>query len=401
MPSSSSYGSRLFTRRRFLRTAGGLGVAASVGAVLLYDQSTRAETVTRLLVPAGFTPRIVARSGYPASAHSAYPWHLSPDGGDCYAAADGGWVYLSNSEMGDAGMVSALRFDVAGNVIDCYPILSGTRHNCSGGHTPWHSWLSCEEVDDGLVWECDPFNRHAAFALPGLGAFKHESASVDILTHRVYLTEDQPDGCLYRCTPDRVVLDGKTDLRQGSLQVASVTDGQVTWWDLPEPGGRKKPLRRQLAGSAIFHGGEGIDIYGRMLRFISKGDNRVWQIDLRDDRIVEFYNLEARINDVDDLTHSPDGKMLIAEDGAAMRILYFDEIPDPPATLVQLPDHRFSEITGLAFDPGGKRLYFSSQRGNTDNRDDGITFELAGDFSRVDLTSPLVEWNLEHRDLIT
>jgi hypothetical protein len=40
MPSSSSYGSRLFTRRRFLRTAGGLGVAA---------------TVSRLRMVAGYT----------------------------------------------------------------------------------------------------------------------------------------------------------------------------------------------------------------------------------------------------------------------------------------------------------------------------------------------------------
>ena len=107
------------------------------------------------------------------------------------------------------------------------------------------------------------------------------------------------------------------------------------------------------------------------------------------------------MNDVDDILHNFDGKMLIAEDGAAMRILYFDEIPGPPAILVQLPDHLFSKMTGLAFDPGGKRLYFGSQRGSTDDNGDGITFELAGDFSRIDLSRPLVEWHLDHRDLTT
>lgn len=25
--------------------------------------------------------------------------------------------------------------------------------DCSGGGTPWATWLSCDEVEDGLVWE--------------------------------------------------------------------------------------------------------------------------------------------------------------------------------------------------------------------------------------------------------
>jgi hypothetical protein len=385
-------------RRRFLRVAGGLGVTAGVGAGVLYSRTASAESSTRLMVPAGFTPRIVARSGYPACAHTAYPWHPAPDGGDCFAVADGGWVYISNSEVKDDGKVGALRFDADGLVTDCYSVLSGTRNNCSGGKTPWHSWLSCEEVDDGLVWECDPFGHHAAVALPELGAFKHESASVDPLTHQVYLTEDEVDGCLYRFTPDQVTMGGKTDLRRGRLQVASIDAGQIIWLELPDTTAGDTPLRHQLGGSAKFRGGEGIDIYQGLLRFTSKRDNRVWQIDLRDDRIVELYNLSGRLNDVDDISHSPDGKMLIAEDGAAMRILYFAEIPGPPATLLQLPDHPLSEITGLAFDPGGERLYFSSQRGSmNDIGYYGLTFELAGDFSRIDLTNPLVEWNLDHR----
>ena len=46
--------------------------------------------------------------------------------------------------------------------------------------------------------------------------------------------------------------------------------------------------------------------------------------------------------------------------------------------VVQLEGHDRSEITGPAFSPDGKRLYFSSQRGTTGESEDGITYEIQG-----------------------
>ena len=49
--------------------------------------------------------------------------------------------------------------------------------------------------------------------------------------------------------------------------------------------------------------------------------------------------------------------------------------------MVQLVGHDLSEVTGAAFSPDYRRLYFSSQRGVTGASADGVTFEVAGPFA--------------------
>ncbi|MGH8880601.1 MAG: translocation protein TolB, partial [Stackebrandtia sp.] len=48
--------------------------------------------------------------------------------------------------------------------------------------------------------------------------------------------------------------------------------------------------------------------------------------------------------------------------------------------LARLTGHEASEITGPAFSPDGRRLYFSSQRGLSGNSTGGITYEVTGPF---------------------
>jgi len=155
-------------------------------------------------LPAGFTSRRIAQ-GEQTVPGTSYQWPLFPDGQATYATPDGGFILVSNSEVPDAtpgqGGASAIRFGPDGQVRDAYRILDGTTNNCSGGPTPWGTWLSCEETDRGLVWECDPTGAQPAVARPALGAFDHESACVDPAGRRVYLSEDDVNGGFYRFTP--------------------------------------------------------------------------------------------------------------------------------------------------------------------------------------------------------
>ena len=57
-------------------------------------------------------------------------------------------------------------------------------------------------VEAGSVKREPPTSGQRPVVLPRLGTFKHEAAAVDPVTGCVYLTEDAPDGRLYRFRPD-------------------------------------------------------------------------------------------------------------------------------------------------------------------------------------------------------
>lgn len=81
-------------------------------------------------LPAGFTSRVIARSRQRVA---GYTWHDAPDGGACFADTQGGWIYVSNSEIPVVGGASAVRFGADGSILSAYRILSGTNVNCAGG----------------------------------------------------------------------------------------------------------------------------------------------------------------------------------------------------------------------------------------------------------------------------
>lgn len=404
LPSNGNCRSGLQTRRRFMQGVGASIAGFAVGSIIGIPLSVRvahanigpllAADSNGVRLPEGFSSRIVAFSGRRIA--DGYRWHIYPDGGATFATEDGGWVYVSNSETSSflGGGASAVRFEPNGAIVDAYRILSGTNRNCAGGSTPWGTWLSCEEIDFGRVFECDPIGVTAAVARDALGYFKHEAVAVDTKHGHLYMTEDESDGRLYRFVPEYIDVDGIPQLESGLLQVAQVENatGTVRWLVVPDPrpDPSRTPTREQVPASSAFKGGEGIWYHDRKVYFTTKGDGRVWCLKLDTQTLTSVYDARNTTNPmltgVDNLTVFPTGDVLVCEDGGDMQIVAINGVGDL-APLLQVVGQDESEMTGLAFSPDGSRLYFSSQRGGSGLIAEllglGLTYEVTGPFATL------------------
>jgi hypothetical protein len=426
-------------RRQLLKGASGMGMATALGPgfwqrALAAPVQPGASPYGELLppdanglqLPEGFTSRVVAVSMMPVEG-TTHLWHAFPDGGACVPTDDGGWVYVSNSEnppptdiavatsiaefVGPGG-VGAIRFDADGNIVDAYPVLEGSLSNCAGGLTPWGTWLTCEEweetddlYDAGKVWECDPLGGPAVLRL-SLGVFKHEAATVDPDRHHVYLSEDQPDGLLYRYTPPPGVWGSGDALEGGSMHAMAVgADGGVAWLPVPGADAPAAPLRMAVPGATPFDGGEGLVYDQGHVYLTTKGDDRVWDHDIEATTMRVLYDAagsaEPVLDGVDNIIVSSAHDLYVAEDGGNLEVCVITpDLAVFPAVRMTGPQHgqpnatpipTLSEVTGLALSPDGNRLYFGSERGHGTlpiGPGPGLVYEVTGPFRGGTLAAP-------------
>lgn len=361
----------------------------------------RAPDANGLRLPTGFTSRVIAVGGEIVPG-TKYQWHPYSDGAACIPDGDGGWFYTSNSEVPfvGAGGVSSIHFDASGKIIDARRVCSDTTMNCSGGASPWGTWLSCEEIERGYVWECDPRGARDAKKLPALGVFTHEAVCFDPKNQLVYLTEDLPDGLFYRFVPA-----AWPDLAQGRLQAMRLDPNRQTfsWIDVPDPTAALTPIRAQLPNATRFNGGEGLAIIGSKLFMTSKGDNRVHAFDVELGTYVLVWDGAEPLIGVDQMVPDPIlGQLFVAEDAGNMEVVLITSTGEV-APFARFEKHDDSEVSGLAFSPDLSRLYVSSQRGPTKKRiadlvpgatdptPVGSVYEITGPFRDVTNRARVVE----------
>ena len=396
-------GATLISGALTARTAGARAVPPSVVGDGPYGPLSTTPDANGLRLPAGFSSRIVAIGGEVVEG-TGYTWPPRPDGAGTIASADGGWIYLCNSNLVSilppgAGGASAIDFGPDGAVRNAYSVVTETQGNSGGCVTPWGTWLSCEDdvlTERGVVWECDPAGG-AATAHPALGLFGHLSVAVDPAEGRVYLTQSHPSGLLYRFTPSVA-----GDLSAGALEACLVADdGSVSWAPVSDPTAQSAPTRDQVPGARVFPSGGGAVCAGGWLYFTSKGDNSVHGIELTSQR----YRLIWKGNSdpvgasgavlsggdalgIDDRS----GDLFVAEDGADGDVLIITT-DGRVAPFVRALGPEPIRFTGPVFDPSGTRFYLSSQRATTPRAvgeivagqsttefTAGVTYEITGPF---------------------
>jgi hypothetical protein len=261
--------------------------AGAPGHFELRPQPDERDHRIRLHVPPGFRYRSFhdTESDVPLDGGSLLPGRH--DGMAAFPAGGGNVWLVRNHEVNNAvpafgagtpydamagGGTTTVLVTPFGEVLDLFTSCNGTQMNCSGGATPWGSWLTCEETVNGpdvgpdfttrpnielqqrhgYVFEVPAGGQSNRVPIRSAGRFAHEAAAWDPVGGKLYLTEDNfefPSG-FYRYTPPSPPTAGTGIADGGTLEMLRVVgvdeahleagqaDGQtyaVSWVPIGQP----------------------------------------------------------------------------------------------------------------------------------------------------------------------
>lgn len=321
-----------------------------------------------------------------------------------------------------AGTTSLLYNTRTGQLEESWLSVIGTDRNCSGGPTPWGSWITCEEStmnaggltqkDHGFAFEVPSAHMGLVEAIPlkAMGRFNREAAAVDPSTGIVYQTEDTANGLIYRFLPDapgelakggRLQALALMGMPQGDTRNWNETTIEagislpVRWVDLDNVTAPDGDLaqRGRAAGAAMFARGEGMafaleDMKAAIYFACTSGGaaecGQIWRYQPSEfegtDREAEapgmltlhFESPDRTTMDMcDNIVAAPWGHLVICEDGPDdefVRGLTADGQVYPIARNAH-PDQ--SEFAGACFSPDGSTLFVNMQS-------PGSTFAITG-----------------------